>query len=105
MAYIGINPNTPLLNTSTQTFSGNSAATEFTLNRAVASASDLDVMIGSTMQRPFTDYTAGNTTLLFTSAPTTGSNNITVTYRAGALNSLDLTASVFNAGTEGNPSV
>jgi hypothetical protein len=26
-------------------------------------------------------------------------NNITVTYRAGALNSLDLTASVFNAGT------
>jgi len=105
MAYLGINPNTPLLNTSTQTFSGNSAATEFTLNRAVASASDLDVMIGSTMQRPFTDYTAGNTTLLFTSAPTTGSNNITVTYRGGALNSLDLTASVFNTGTEGNPSV
>ena len=44
-------------------------------------------------------------TLLFTSAPTTGANNITVTYRAGALNSLDLTASVFNTGTEGNPSV
>jgi len=105
MSYLGIDPNTPLLNTSTQTFSGNAAATQFTLNRAVASASDLDVMIGNVMQRPFTDYTAGNVTLLFTSPPASGTQNITVTYRGGALNSLDLTASVFNAGTEGNPSV
>jgi hypothetical protein len=38
-------------------------------------------------------------------APATGTNNITVTYRAGALNSLDLTASVFGAGTVAAPSV
>jgi hypothetical protein len=62
-------------------------------------------MIGSTLQRPFTDYIAGNINLQFISPPTTGSNNITVTYRAGALNSLDLTASVFNAGTVAAPSV
>ena len=105
MSYLGINPNTPLLNTSTETFSGNSAATQFTLNRAVASASDLDVMIGNVMQRPFADYSAGNVTLLFATAPATGTQNITVTYRGGALNSLDLTASVFNTGTEGQPSV
>jgi hypothetical protein len=105
MSYLGLQPNTPLLNTSTQTFSGNSVATQFTLARSVASASDLDVMIGSTLQRPFTDYTAGNVSLQFISAPATGTNNITVTYRAGALNSLDLTASVFNAGTAAAPSV
>ena len=105
MSYLGLQPNTPLLNTSTQTFSGNSVATQFTLARSVASASDLDVMIGSTLQRPFTDYIAGNVSLQFISAPTTGANNITVTYRAGALNSLDLTASTFNAGTVANPSV
>ena len=85
MSYLGLQPNTPLLNTSTQTFSGNSVATQFNLARSVASASDLDVMIGSTLQRPFTDYIAGNIVLQFTSAPTTGTNNITVTYRAGAL--------------------
>ena len=105
MSYLGLQPNTPLLNTSTETFSGNSVATQFALARSVASASDLDVMIGSTLQRPFTDYIAGNVVLQFTSAPGAGANNITVTYRAGALNSLDLTASTFNAGTVANPSV
>ena len=105
MAYLGLQPNTPLLNTSTQTFSGNSVATQFTLARSVASASDLDVMIGSTLQRPFTDYLAGNVSLQFISAPTTGTNNITVTYRGGALNSLDLTVSTFNAGTVAAPGV
>jgi hypothetical protein len=105
MAYLGLQPNTPLLNTSTQTFSGNSVATQFTLARSVASASDLDVMIGSTLQRPFTDYLAGNVNLQFISAPTTGTNNITVTYRGGALNSLDLTVSTFNAGTVAAPGV
>jgi len=105
MSYLGLQPNTPLLNTSTETFSGNSVATQFNLARSVASASDLDVMIGSTLQRPFTDYIAGNIVLQFTSAPTTGTNNITVTYRAGALNSLNLSASIFNAGTVAAPSV
>jgi hypothetical protein len=90
--YLGLDPNTQLLNTSTQFFSGNSAATQFTLARAVASASDLDVLIGNVPQRPVVDYSAQNTTLLFTTAPGTGSNNITVTYRAGALNSLTLQA-------------
>jgi hypothetical protein len=43
--------------------------------------------------------------LQFISAPTTGTNNITVTYRAGALNSLDLTVNTFNAGTVAAPGV
>jgi filamentous hemagglutinin len=105
MAYVGLNPQTQLLNTSTQTFSGNAVAYQFTLSRAVASASDLDVMIDQTLQRPFTDYEAENVSLLFQSPPGSGTNNITVTYRAGALNSLDLTANAFGAGTVGAPSV
>ena len=105
MSYLGLQPNTPLLNTSTETFSGNSVATQFNLARSVASASDLDVMVGSTLQRPFADYIAGNVSLQFISAPATGVNNITVTYRAGALNSLDLTVSTFNAGTAAAPGV
>ena len=105
MSYIGLDPNQQLLNTSTQTFSGNSVALQFTLGRAVASASDLDVMIGQTLQRPFSDYTAGNTTLLFNSAPATGTQNITVTYKAGALNTLNLSDTVFPSGTESDPAV
>ena len=105
MAYIGLNPQTQLLNTSTETFSGNAVAYQFTLARAVASASDLDVMIDQTLQRPFTDYEAENVSLLFQSPPGSGTNNITVTYRAGALNSLNLTANAFGAGTVGAPSV
>jgi len=105
MSYLGLQPNTPLLNTSTETFSGNSILYQFTLARSVASASDIDVMIGSTLQRPGTDYTASGTTLLFYSPPTSGTNNITVTYRAGALNSLNLQANTFNAGTVSSPGV
>jgi hypothetical protein len=105
MAYVGLNPQTQLLNTSTETFSGNAVAYQFTLARAVASASDLDVMIDQTLQRPFADYEAENVSLLFQSPPASGTNNITVTYRAGALNSLNLTANAFGAGTVGAPSV
>jgi hypothetical protein len=105
MSYIGINPNTPLLNTSTQFFSGNGAVTQYTLGRAVASASDLDVFVGANAQVPGVDYVAGNTTIIFTVAPGVGSDNVAITYRGGALNTLDLTATVFNAGSVGNPSV
>jgi hypothetical protein len=62
-------------------------------------------MIDQTLQRPFTDYEAENVSLLFQSPPASGTNNITVTYRAGALNSLNLTANAFGAGTVGAPSV
>jgi hypothetical protein len=105
MSYLGLNPDSPLLNASTQFFSGNGAVTQYTLGRAVASASDLDVIVGNTAQVPFVDYVAGNTTIIFTVAPGLGTDNVAVTYRAGALNSLDLSASVFQAGTVGAPSV
>ena len=106
MSYIGLNPQQTLLNTSTQFFSGNSVATQFNLNRSIASASDLDVIVGNVLKVPFTDYIAGNVVLIFATPPASGSDNIAVTYRAGALNSLDLiSANAFGAGTVGAPSV
>ena len=105
MSYLGLDPNQKLLNASTEYFSGNSVATQFNLSRNVASESDLDVIIGNVALRPGIDYVAGNVTLLFTNPPATGTNNIVVTFRGGALNSLDLSASVFEAGTVGAPSV
>ena len=105
MSYLGLDPNTPLLNTSTDFFSGNAVDYQFALSRAVGSASDLDVIVGTTLQIPYVDYTANNTVLLFTNPPASGTNNIAVTYRAGALNSLDLSVTVFQAGTVGSPGV
>jgi filamentous hemagglutinin len=105
MSYIGLNPNEPLLNTSTQFESGNGFVSQYTLNRAVASASDLDVIVGNVPQVPFVDYEAGNTSIIFVTAPPLGDQNVAITYRGGALNTLDLTATVFGAGTIGNPSV
>lgn len=105
MSYIGLNPNEPLLNSSTQFESGNGFVSQYTLNRAVASASDLDVIVGNVPQIPFVDYEAGNTTIIFVTSPPLGTDNVAITYRGGALNTLDLTATVFGAGTIGNPSV
>jgi len=105
MSYIGLNPQQQLLNSSTEFFSGDAATVEFFLSRSVSSASDLDVMVGNVAQRPFVDYTAQNVSMQFTSAPAAGTNNITVTFRAGALNSLNLTANAFGAGTIGQPAV
>ena len=105
MSYIGLNPNVPLLNTSTEYFSGTGATTQFFLARNVASASDIDVMIVNTLQRPGVDYDADGVSLQFTIAPGVGVNNITVTYRAGALNTLNLETTAFPSGTEGAPGV
>ena len=105
MSYLGLDPQSQLLNTSTQFFNGDGSTTEFFLDRSVASASDLDIIVGTTAQKPFVNYNAQNLQLLFTTAPAAGANNVVVTYRAGALNSLNLSTSVFQAGTVGLPSV
>ena len=105
MSYLGLDPQSQLLNTSTQLFNGDGSTTEFFLDRSVATASDLDIIVGVIPQVPGVDYSAENLQLLFTSPPSAGTNNISVTFRAGALNSLNLSAGSFEAGTVGLPSV
>ena len=105
MAYIGLQPQQSTVATSTQQLSGNASDLEFTLNRAVSKAADILVFVGSTVQVPEVDYTAQNKTLLFVSAPASGTNNINISYKAGALTTINLTSNSFPVGTTVDPSI
>ena len=87
MPYIAKQPGTAFRTfTDKDTFSGDGSTTVFDMQFAIAEAgqNDLQVFVGSTRQIPGTDYTLGvdgsneYKRITFTSAPTSGSNNITV---------------------------
>jgi hypothetical protein len=62
-------------------FSGTGAQTAFTLSANPGSLNNLDVSIGGVVQRPGIDYTwNGGTTLTFTTAPASGTNNVFARY-------------------------
>lgn len=105
MAYIGLQPQTKFVATSTQKISGNGTDFEYALNRAVSKAADLNVFVGNVAQVPEVDYTATGTTLLFAVEPALGTNNIVINYQAGALTAVDLTSNSFPQGTTVNPSI
>jgi hypothetical protein len=62
-------------------FSGNGSTTVFTLTRSVQKEVDLDVYVENVSQEPITAYSVSGTTLTFTGAPPSGTNNIYVVYR------------------------
>ena len=63
-------------------FSGNNSAVAFTLSRQVVSPTDVDVIVENVRQEPIVAYSIVNgSTLTFTEAPQTGTNNIYVIYR------------------------
>ena len=63
-------------------FSGTGAQTVFTLGANPGALYNLDVSIGGVDQRPTLDYTwSAGTTLTFTTAPVTGTDNISVKYK------------------------
>lgn len=62
----------------TQQFSGNGSTTVFTLSTAATFSTAADVYISGVAQRVTTDYTVSGTTLTFTTAPPSGTNNIYV---------------------------
>lgn len=106
MAYIGLQPQTKTVATSTQTITGNGVDLEFSLNRAVSKAADILVFVGNTVQVPETDYTATDNTLLF-SAGNTPANAavISVNYKAGALTTTFVSANSYPVGTTVSPSI
>lgn len=62
-----------------QTFSGNGSTTAFTLSSAPGSLGSIEVFIAGVRQKPSTDYTwSSGTTLTFTTAPGSGTNNVFV---------------------------
>jgi len=91
MAYVG----TPIDTTNTfqsltgDRFDGDGSAVAFTLSTAPASTLDIEVFVGNVRQDPNSAYTVSGTTLTFTGAPPSGTNNIYVVHQAKALGTID----------------
>jgi len=81
MAYLGNKPRNNLLTMNSSRYSGNNILTNFTLTQAVGNVNEIEVYVGNVRQDPFSAYSVtGGTTLAFTAAPPTGTNNIYVVY-------------------------
>lgn len=78
MSYIG----NPIVSTDfpVDYFSGNASTTAFTLSIAPASVNAVDVEVSGVSQSPQT-YTLSGTTLTFSAAPPSGTNNIVIKHR------------------------
>ena len=82
MAYLGNRPRTNLITMNSEQFSGDGSTTVFTLTQSVSVTAEIEVFIGNVRQDPFTAYNvSGGTTLTFTSAPASGTNNIYVVFQ------------------------
>jgi len=80
--YIGNTPTTQLYNSALDTYNGDASTVAFNLSRVVGTEKDLDVTVNGVPQDPNTSYTVNGNTLTFTEAPSTGTGNIIVRYRA-----------------------
>lgn len=87
MSYLGSTPTTQSFIAGTDTFSGTGAQVAFTLSRSVNSVNDILVVVNNVDQQP-TAYSASGTTLTFTAAPSSGTNNIYVRYLSTTLFSI-----------------
>lgn len=62
-------------------FSGNASTVTFTLSRFVQKAVDIEVFVENVQQEPLTAFDVNGTSLTFTGAPPSGTNNVYVVYR------------------------
>lgn len=86
MAYLGNSPKGNLLTMNSDQFNGDGTTTNFTLSQSVANTNEIEVFIGNVRQDPHSAYTvAGGTTLSFTSAPASGTNNVYVVFQGKSL--------------------
>jgi hypothetical protein len=94
MAFIG----TPLDTRNTfqslagKRFDGDGSTTAFTLDVAPSSTLDIEVFVGNVRQDPNSAYTLSGTTLTFTGAPPSGTNNIYVVHQAKSVGTIDVPA-------------
>ena len=101
MAFIG----TPLDTRNTfqslvgKRFNGDGSTTAFTLDVAPGNVLDIEVFVGNVRQDPNSAYTLSGTTLTFTGAPPSGTNNIYVVHQAKSVGTIDVPASGVQAGS------
>ena len=80
MSYIGNEPDFTTYTLSVEKFSGDSACTVFTLSRDVEDANTILVVVNAVPQVPIQSYSVNGGLLTFTEAPSTGTDNIVITY-------------------------
>jgi hypothetical protein len=71
------------LTVANDSFNGDGSTTAFTLSQTVGSVNDIEVLVDNVQQSPYdSSYSVSGTTLTFSGAPATGTNNIYVIYNA-----------------------
>ena len=80
MPFLGTQPPNGFSTSLKQSFSGDNSTTGFTLSRAASTVTDIQVFVDNIRQEPTTAYTVSGTTLTFTEAPPTGTNNVYVVH-------------------------
>ena len=104
MAFIG----TPLDTRNTfqslqgKRFNGDGSTTAFTLDVTPGNVLDIEVFVGNVRQDPNSAYTLSGTTLTFTGAPPSGTNNIYVVHQAKAVGTIDVPTGGVVAGSLGS---
>ena len=71
-------------------FNGDGSTTDFTLDVAPCNVLDIEVFVGNVRQDPNSAYTLSGTTLTFTGAPPSGTNNIYVVHEANCVGTIDV---------------
>ena len=98
MAYLGNVPAEAYSSIVKDTFSGDNSQTQFTLSQP-STTNGIRVVISDVLQEPTIDYSVLGTTLTFTSAPATGTDNIYVVHIAAAVQTSDLPSEIYTATT------
>ncbi len=108
MPYLGNTPTSNFATVTKDTFSGNASTTAFTLSKP-ATTNGVAVYVENVRQIPTTAYAVSGTTLTFTGAPPSGTNNIYVMHHNTPVSTAthpaaqDLTAA--NATVTGDASI
>jgi len=70
-------------------FNGNGSTTNFTLSRQITNLYDIEVLVDNVQQSPYDgSYSVNGTTITFSSAPGSGTNNIYIIYRDHPITSI-----------------